>query len=102
MSSQLAERDASELDQIERGLARFTKDTYGVCEHCQKRIPLARLNALPYTTLCIDCERELEKHPDWLHRQSAGDWKRVFDSEAPMERSRIDVSELEVSVSSYR
>jgi DnaK suppressor protein len=95
MSSQLAEMDARELDQSERSLARLLQGRYGVCENCQIKIPVARLNALPYTTFCINCERELEKYPDWLDRRGAGNWKQVFDWEAPLERQRINPSELE-------
>jgi DnaK suppressor protein len=35
--------------------------TYGQCEVCGGRIPLARLEALPYATMCIACQRELER-----------------------------------------
>jgi DnaK suppressor protein len=28
---------------------------------CGGKIPLARLNALPYATMCIECQRELER-----------------------------------------
>lgn len=31
--------------------------------NCQKKIPVARLNALPNPPFCINCERQLEKHP---------------------------------------
>jgi DnaK suppressor protein len=30
--------------------------TYGVCENCGKLIVKARLDALPYARLCIDCK----------------------------------------------
>jgi DnaK suppressor protein len=93
LSSHLAELDARELSQIERALARFAQGTYGVCEvggeNCRKRIPVARLNAVPYTTFCIDCEREMEKYPDWLDRRGAGNWAQVLDSVAPTEDGRI-------------
>jgi DnaK suppressor protein len=106
MSSQLAELDARELGQIERALARLRQGKYGVCEggsqNCQKKIRVARLNALPYTTLCINCEREMEKYPDWLGQRGAGNWKEVFDWEAPLERQRINLSELEMELSSNR
>src|SRR5436305_9033941 len=72
MASQLAEFDARELGQIERALHRLKQGTYGLCEVCQTRIPVARLNALPYTTLCIGCQREMEKYPDWVDRRNAG------------------------------
>ena len=51
LSSQLAELDAHELGQIERALARLRQGKDGVCEgtsaSCQKKIPMARLSALP-------------------------------------------------------
>jgi DnaK suppressor protein len=104
MSSQLAELDARELGQIERALARLMRGKYGVCEGgsrtCQRKIPAARLNALPYTTLCINCEQETEKYPAWLDRRGAGNWEEVFDWEAPLERQRINLSELEMELSS--
>jgi DnaK suppressor protein len=34
---------------------------YGSCEVCGGKIPLARLNALPYATMCIECQRDLER-----------------------------------------
>jgi DnaK suppressor protein len=106
MSSQLAELDARELSQIERALARLTQGTYDVCEgsseNCQKKISLARLNALPYTTVCIHCERELEEYPDWQDRRVTGNWEQVFDWEAPMERRRINLAKLELEVSTNR
>jgi DnaK suppressor protein len=106
MSSQLAELDARELSQIEGALARLAQGTYGVCEgaseDCQKRIPVARLNALPYTTWCIHCEREMEKCPAGLARRGPANWKRVFDWDAPMQRQRIDLSKLEMDMATNR
>ena len=106
MSSQFAELDARELSQIERSLARLAQGEYGICEggceNCQKRIPLARRNALPFTTLCINCEREMEKYPEWLDRRGAGKRNQGFDSEAPMERQWFNLSELERELTSHR
>ena len=50
IATQLAELEARELNQIERALARMKQGTYGVCELCQGKIPVARLNALPFST----------------------------------------------------
>src|ERR1700692_4605013 len=49
-SSQLAQLDSRELSQIERALARLKQGKYGICENCQKNIPLTRLNAHPSAT----------------------------------------------------
>jgi DnaK suppressor protein len=103
MASQLAELDARELGQIERALARLKQGTYGLCEVCAGKIPVGRLNALPYSTLCINCQREMEKDPNWGERQADGNWEKVYDSPAPLEdQLEVDLSDLEMDISSNR
>src|SRR5436305_14244511 len=66
MASQLAELEAKELVQVERALRRLKQGTYGKCESCGCKIPVARLTALPYSTLCIKCQREMESEGGWM------------------------------------
>lgn len=54
ISSQLAEVESRELVSIEKALERIRSGGYGDCEFCGKKIPMARLNALPYATMCIE------------------------------------------------
>lgn len=61
ISSQLAEVESRELAHIENALDRMRSGQYGLCEVCNGRIPMARLNALPYATMCIGCQREVER-----------------------------------------
>jgi len=61
ISSQLAEVESRELANIENALERMKAGKYGLCEVCNGKIPMARLNALPYATMCIECQRELER-----------------------------------------
>src|SRR5690606_20022830 len=61
ISSQLAEIESRELGQIEHALQRIAAGMYGRCEFCGGKISEARLNALPYTNSCIDCQRENER-----------------------------------------
>ena len=61
ISSQLAEVESRELANIENALHRMSAGKYGSCEVCNGKIPLARLNALPYATMCIECQRDLER-----------------------------------------
>jgi DnaK suppressor protein len=97
MSSQLAEFDARELTQIERALVRLKQGTYGLCEACQKKIPIGRLNALPYTTMCIECQREMEQYPDWSGRRGSGNWEKVADLHSAYEdQPQIKLSDLEI------
>jgi DnaK suppressor protein len=51
LSGQLAET----LTDIEDALAKFENGTYGECESCHRRIPEARLEAMPAARLCIEC-----------------------------------------------
>lgn len=44
----------SELQKVEEALLKITSDTYGICETCHKPIPFERLEAVPYTTVCIE------------------------------------------------
>ncbi len=48
------------LEQIEAALERIEDGIYGVCEECDAKIPKVRLNAIPYTILCMKCSSRLE------------------------------------------
>ena len=43
------------LNQVEHALYLIKKKKYGICEFCCDAIPVARLEALPYSTNCRDC-----------------------------------------------
>jgi DnaK suppressor protein len=47
------EKDA--LDQIEAAIQRIEDGKYGRCETCNVQIPKARLDAIPYASLCMQC-----------------------------------------------
>ncbi len=100
VSSQLAQLESRELLQIERSLNRLKQGVYGVCEGCQKKIPMSRLSALPFSTTCIQCQREMEVSGDWASGSRASDWERVSDAENRMREPReVDVSQLELDYS---
>jgi RNA polymerase-binding protein DksA len=48
------------LGQIDEALAKMDAGTYGTCDRCGKPIPHARLEAIPYATLCVDCQDYVE------------------------------------------
>jgi DnaK suppressor protein len=62
ISIQGLERGSEELAGIEEALRRMEDGKFGECEECGRNIPLERLDALPYATLCIECKREQESH----------------------------------------
>src|SRR5207244_5301830 len=50
----------AQLNMIQGALARIDAGTYGTCERCGKPIPVARLDAVPYATLCIEDQEHIE------------------------------------------
>ncbi|MGR9046500.1 MAG: TraR/DksA family transcriptional regulator [Gammaproteobacteria bacterium] len=50
----------NEIDQVKQAISRIDKGGYGVCERCGEPIRKERLNALPFTRLCIKCAEKLE------------------------------------------
>lgn len=53
------EQDA--LYEIEEALQRIANGTYGVCEMSGKPIPEARLEAIPFARLTVDCQEKVEQ-----------------------------------------
>jgi DnaK suppressor protein len=95
INSQLAEVESRELANIEKALERMRQGAYGSCEGCENNIPLARLQALPYATLCIDCQREAERSGSDARR--GGDWGNVLDTGSGDSDSMFNDMELDVS-----
>ena len=57
----LEENEGRVLAAIDGALERIDNGTFGTCRTCGQEIALERLEALPYTTQCIDCTRKEER-----------------------------------------
>ena len=51
----LDEAERREIEAIRFALDRVRNETYGVCSRCGGEIAPKRLEALPYTSVCISC-----------------------------------------------
>jgi len=51
------------LRQIDAALARLHAGRYGLCSACSESIPVARLRAVPFATLCVPCQTQRERAP---------------------------------------
>ncbi len=60
----LNEHAVSELKKVENALQAILEGSYGICEVCKKDIQFERLEAIPYTTVCIDHANEQEVPDD--------------------------------------
>jgi len=58
----LIEAEEDTLTKIDAALERIDQGAYGKCVQCEGAIPKARLNAIPYTPLCIKCAEQMENH----------------------------------------
>ena len=54
----LKQTDAKILQAIDEALSRIEKGTYGICRDCLEPIAEARLNAIPWTRVCIACKEK--------------------------------------------
>jgi RNA polymerase-binding protein DksA len=57
----LEENEERMLAAIDAALGRLDDGTFGSCRTCGRPIGDERLEALPYTTQCIDCKRREER-----------------------------------------
>ncbi len=63
------------LSQAEEALERIEDGTYGICADCESSIPVARLEALPHTKMCVTCSAAPHRGPvawlsPWLRQSS--------------------------------
>lgn len=97
LNTQLAALESRELAKIERAIVSIRTGRYGTCESCERKIPVARLNALPYTCLCIECQRN--------HEQSGraggfeeGNWEAAHDFQLRSTDRELTMKDLDIEV----
>lgn len=62
LSSVLTEVEIDTLKQIELALEKMENGTYGICEGTKKKIPIARLRAIPWTRYTVEYSEQLSKN----------------------------------------
>jgi len=56
----LASNDRELLYEIDEAMGRMEDGTYGLCDGCQKPIPVTRLKAIAHVRTCLKCQEKLE------------------------------------------
>lgn len=59
---------------IETALKSIEKGDYGICTRCSKPIEVERLEIKPDATLCVECQREVERLSRRNRPQRQIDW----------------------------
>lgn len=61
LSVNMVSSEQQVLYQIDDALKRLDEGSYGLCQQCGKPVSMSRLKAVPYTSLCIVCQRATER-----------------------------------------
>ena len=56
MLEAMGTKDLNRLKLIDSAITRIEQGKYGICMKCGKKIPQARLEAIPYALMCIECK----------------------------------------------
>jgi len=57
---ELTDNEQIMLEKTEEALAKFESNRYGICESCNKSIPVKRLKAMAWARYCISCQNKSE------------------------------------------
>jgi DnaK suppressor protein len=60
-SYEIGSVESRAVAQIDYVLQRIDSGKYGICEDCGRRIPEARLRAVPFAFLCVECKQRDEQ-----------------------------------------
>lgn len=96
LHSQLAALESRELFQIERAIQLIRNGRYGLCESCETKIPVARLNALPFTTRCISCQQKQERRGG-VAEDAARNWETMFDLDDSAGDREITIGDIDIA-----
>ena len=66
----LSDSQQAELNQVGLALAKIQDGSYGLCEGCSELIGEARLKALPFASLCVNCKSQQEQGTIIINRES--------------------------------
>lgn len=96
LDTRLATHLSEELRQVGIALNKFNSGLFGICEMTGMPIPVARLEALPYTLYSIEAQRLIEEEgysaEDYGPEQG---WARAVEQESRLSDREIGANELE-------
>src|SRR6476661_3864523 len=55
------DRESQLLRNVRTALRRINDGSFGICLHCEEEISPKRLAAVPWTSLCIQCQEQADK-----------------------------------------
>ncbi len=58
------DRESNLLRNVRSALRRIDDGTYGICLHCEEEVSPKRLNAVPWTPYCIQCQEMADRNQE--------------------------------------
>lgn len=58
------DRESNLLRNVRAALRRIDDGSYGTCVHCEEEISPKRLNAVPWTPFCIQCQEQYDRNQE--------------------------------------
>ncbi len=58
------DRESNLLRNVRSALRRIEDGTYGICLHCEEEVSPKRLNAVPWTPYCIQCQEMADRNQE--------------------------------------
>jgi len=96
LNTQLAALESRELAQVERAINLIRHGRYGYCEICEQPIPIERLKALPFTAVCVVCQRMQEKLSH-NHDSDDADWESAFELEGRLRDRELTLGDIDIA-----
>jgi DnaK suppressor protein len=96
LNTQLAALESRELIQVDRAIDLIRQGRYGVCEVCDQAIPIERLKALPFTPVCVTCQRlqeQLSRNAD----SDDADWESAFELEGRLRDRELTLGDIDIA-----
>jgi DnaK suppressor protein len=57
----LSEEHRNQIQAIDEAIRRIDRGVYGICAACGDEIDMPRLNAVPWSTLCLKCQESMDQ-----------------------------------------
>ncbi len=85
----LSDRGRAKIKSIEDALSRLHDGSYGICDSCGIEIAEERLEALPFTRLCRDCQQDQEREAKAQRRMDdeRSSYRKLGSTEADEENT---------------
>ena len=91
-SYEIGSVESRTVAQIDYMLQRIDSGKYGICEDCGKRIPAARLRAMPFAYLCVECKQRDEQADEMgeAEKRRSSRWVSANSATAIRAKSKAD------------